>query len=154
MGVPVDLQCLNPRSQIRISPLFLCLLGIFSCLAACAPKVVSGSDLSSSLRSLHSQAAEAELIIEYVQAGKSTKQYAHAHARYLADQVKETSERVGGPAESGLGISLAACNQQYRELADQLERLSSALDDPAALADIKNSIQQIREASDKIKLGP
>ena len=129
------------------------LLGSLSCLVACAPKAVTGSDLSSGLHSLHSQAAEAELIIDYVREGKSTKQYAHAHAHYLSNEVKETSKKLSRPPEPGLGVPLAACLQQYRELGEQLERLSSNLDDRPALDDIQNNLQRIREASERIRLG-
>jgi hypothetical protein len=132
------------------STVLIILIGL---LSGCAPKLVTVSELASNLRSLHSQAAETSLFIEYVEAGKATSQYVRAHVIYVAEEAREASEKINAHAEPRLDLPLAECRQQYRLLARQLERLCKHLDDPFTLADVKQKLQQIQEVSDQIRRG-
>jgi hypothetical protein len=130
------------------------LIAILSCLIDCAPKSINPSELSSDLRSLSSYAAEAELFIEYLEAGKATKEFARGHVSYLIKAVRQTSKELEiVRASPNLAFRLAGCRQQYIFLSDQLARLSQNLSDPRTLADVKNVIKRIREASDQERVG-
>jgi len=130
------------------------LIAILSCLVGCAPRSINPSELSSDLRSLSSYAAEAELFIEYLDAGKATKEFAQGHICYLIKAVQKTSkeiETVRAPAS--LEFRLAGCRQQHVFLSAQLTRLAQNLGDRPTLADVKSSIKRIREASDQARVG-
>jgi len=137
----------------RLRPTSTILIILVGCLTSCTQKPITVSDLAASLRSLHSYAAETALFIDYVEAGKATMQYAHAHLIYVAEEVKDANAKINTHAESGLDLPLAECREQYKLLAQQLERLSKHLDDPLTLADVKQQVQHIQEVSDRTRRG-
>jgi hypothetical protein len=142
-------------SYIKMSWMhFVGLMGILSCFISCAPKPINPSELSSDLLSLSSYAAEAELFIEYLEAGEATNEFAQGHITYLIKAVQETSKEIEAvPPSPGLAYRLAECREQRVFLSAQLTRLSQNLGDPRTLGQVKKSIQRIREAFDQARVG-
>src|SRR5258707_177073 len=85
--------------------------------AGCSSKPVTPAELSSDFRLLISSAAEAELFVERIQAGKTTDSYARAHAAYLSAQSKEQTDRLrNARVAPGLEQMMAACMRQQELL--------------------------------------
>src|SRR4051794_26940765 len=105
--------------------------------AGCNSKHVTPAELSSDLRLLISSAAEADLFIERIQAGKTTETYAQAHAAYLSAQSKEQTDKLRKTIVApGLEQIMAACVRQQELLENRLRQLDANLHDPNALAAI------------------
>ncbi len=124
-------------------------------LTGCSPKPISANGIASELRAVSSYAAEAQLFIEYIQAGKSTKAYARAHACYLVAQLKEARQKLAAlpSTEQTLAPALLKCKQQQDMLFDQLNRLSLNVDDPSALAHGKQKFRAIQEDAQQALAG-
>ena len=128
------------------------MLAALVCLAGCARKPVTASELSSELTSIESNASESELFIQELRAGKMTGPFARAHTTYLAVEIADARQKLdSAPAGSGLEQKLAETRDQVRLLSDQVTRLSSSLNQPRQLDEIEQNIKRIHDRLKKMR---
>lgn len=127
--------------KLSVLPLFALLL------TSCSRhKTVTPEELRSHLLSAISVATEAEIFIDYIRANRVTRNYAHGHINYLADQLERSSQELqAGVPDTISEEKLRMCRLDLDALNGQLGVLPQLIGDPNALTAAKERIARLRQ---------
>jgi hypothetical protein len=137
-------------------PSLLLLLAFGLALPGCArqQKRLSPEDVRSHLHAAISLSAETELLLDYVDQGRSTSSYAAGHAHYLQLEAARLQEELGrGTPEPGVEPPVIVCRQQLRMLEEELRQLPSRADDSGALREMRRRVAGMRARLEQARAG-
>jgi hypothetical protein len=125
---------------------------LFACTGCSRNKVITPDDLKSHLTSAMSFASEEEMFIDYIRAGRSTRNYAEQHAAYLDAEIArladELAKAVPQPATES---ALQQCRIQLNQLRNELWNVRIHRGDQNALAASKSRLEKIRRDLEQAK---
>lgn len=119
--------------------------------AACSGKrTIDAEEARSTVRALHSLAAETELFIQVVEQGRTGRHYAAVYPAYLEDQAEELGQDLarGSPAPEAAD-SVRECRTELDQLSREISNMRTARGDPAALRAAGIKIRSIRQRLEK-----
>jgi len=116
---------------------------------------ITADDVQSQLTLAISTASESELFIDRLREHRATSRFAHAHALYLANALKQSLEDLSRPTLDQRTQSLAEqCRAQLLQLDRELSLISSSANDAAALAAAKARIAKIHADLQRLEFSP
>jgi hypothetical protein len=129
-------------------PLFLTVLLL---LISCSyQKTMDLDEVRSYLISAVSFASEAEMLIDYIRQNRATRQYADGHLAYLADEVERSSKDLHATLTTvSTTEKIEQCRAELDTLANELSAVRLHIDDPGALAVIREHVDEVRLALER-----
>jgi len=129
--------------KYRITLIALLLAGF----SGCSRKTTLDRDEArSEIRLADSFAAESQMFVDYLFAGRSTRSYAEGHAGDLEDAIANEIKQIQQAApEPGTGTAARECLTALEQLRDQIGGIRKNVDDRDRLAQIRKTLPRIRE---------
>ncbi len=115
-------------------------------------KSIDREEVRSEIRSARSFAAEAEMFVDFVLQGHSTRRYAEGHSAFLEQAVEQSAEDLEHAVpDTNAANSVRECQGNLGMLARELSRIRAAVTggDQDALLAARARIRHIRESLEK-----
>lgn len=138
----------------RGNPVLIAALAVsVAALAGCSNgKALNREDAHSEVRSAISFAAEAQLFVQFVRSGKSTRGYSQGHAAYLQDAVRRSvSELEQAVPEPPAQEAVAECTTKLKQLEGALSDIQKEPANGAALAGAGRRIDTILKNLERVQ---
>lgn len=130
-------------AKYRITLIALLLAGFSGCSRK---KTIDRDEARSEIRLADSFAAESQMFVDYVFAGRSTRSYAEGHAGYIEDAVANEIKQIQQAApEPGAATAARECLTALEQLRDQIGGIRKNVDDRERLTQVRKILPRIRE---------
>ena len=137
----------------KFAALFITAALAAALLAGCSPhKSISRDEAVSEIRAARSTAAAAQLLIDFVLQGHSTRHYAEGQTIYLQASVERSLNKLKrAVAEPGAEDSVHQCQTTLDKLAHELAAVRAAIvhGDTNALARARRRMSEIQQSPGK-----
>jgi hypothetical protein len=115
-------------------------------------KVLTPDDLKSQLTTAISFAAEEEMFIDYISAGRANRNFAEQHAAYLDEEIARSADELAKALpQPATESALQQCRIQLNQLRNELWNVRVHRGDNDALSGAKARLEKIRQDLEQAK---
>jgi hypothetical protein len=128
------------------------ILPLLMLMTSCSDRsTISREQLHSIVRSSISFAVEAEILLDHVGQGRSTRNFAAGHFHRMADEVEQSVKHLNKSKPSpGMEQSFSKSQKEVKTLASELTAISSQTGDLNTIPAAKRCIDKIRGALEQM----